>query len=83
MDQDYTEDLEEIEEETVEEKSFGREITETLVIGLVSGAASFIGFIVIGNVVAKVEKFRARRASKKEASEVGETEQSDTTNPEE
>lgn len=84
MDQDYTEDIEDAKEETVEEKSFGREIAESLAIGLVSGAASFIGFVVIGNVIAKVEAFRAHRAAKKEASEVVvETEESETTNTEE
>ena len=75
--------IEETEEETNTEKSFGQEVTEALVVGLVSGAASLAGFYALGWVYNKVQEIKARKAAKKAALEVVETEESDTTNPEE
>ena len=81
--EEYTEVIEETEEETDQEKSFGREIAEALAVGIVSGVGSLVGFYAFGWAMDKVEAFRARRATKKAASEVDETEESDTNNPEE
>ena len=81
--EENTEVIEEIEEETDTEKSFGQEIAEALAVGLVSGAASLAGFYAFGWVLNKVQEIKSRKAAKKAALEVVETEESDTTNPEE
>lgn len=81
--EENTEVIEEIEEETDTEKSFGQEIAEAIAVGLVSGAASLAGFYAFGWVLNKVQEIKARKAAKKDALEVVETEESDTTNPEE
>ena len=80
--EENTEVIEEIEEETDTEKSFGQEIAEAIAVGLVSGAASLAGFYAFGWVLNKVQEIKARKAAKKAAFEVVETEESDTT-PEE
>ena len=79
---EYTEVVE-TEEETDQEKSFGREIAEALAVGIVSGVGSLVGFYVFGWAANKVEALRARRAAKKAASDIVETEESETNNPEE
>ena len=81
--EENTEVIEEIEEETDTEKSFGQEIAEAIAVGLVSGAASLAGFYAFGWVLNKVQEIKARKAAKKAALEVVETEEADTTNPEE
>ena len=81
--EENTEVIEEIEEETDTEKSLGQEIAEALVVGLVSGAASLAGFYAFEWVLNKVQEIKVRKAAKKAASEVVETEESETTNPEE
>ena len=81
--EEYTEVIEETEEETDQEKSFGREIAEALAVAIVSGVGTLAGFYAFGLAANKVEAFRARRAAKKAASEVDETEESVTNNPEE
>lgn len=81
--EEYTEVIEETEEETNQEKSFGREIAEALVVGIISGAGSLAGFYVFGWVINKVQAFRDRKASEEVTPDVDETEESDTTNPEE
>ena len=79
---EYTEVVE-TEEETDQEKSFGREIAEALAVGIVSGVGTLAGFYVFGWAANKVEALRARRAAKKAASDVDEPEESETNNPEE
>ena len=79
---EYTEVVE-TEEETDQEKSFGREIAEALAVGIVSGVGTLAGFYVFGWATNKVEALRARRAAKKAASDVDETKESETKNPEE
>jgi len=81
--EENTEVIEEIEEETDTEKSLGQKIAEALVVGLVSGAAPLAGFYAFAWVLNKVQEIKARKAAKKAASEGIETEESDTTNPEE
>ena len=82
------ENTEVIEETTpeaivIEEKSLGQEIVEALVVGIVSGVGTLAGFYAFGWVLNKVQEIKARKAAKKAASEGIETEESDTTNPEE
>lgn len=83
MDENTT-DIEDTTEETVEEKSFGREIAEAFAIGIISGVGTLAGFAVFGWAAGKVEAFRDRRAAKKaESEEVTEPEDPELNEPEE
>lgn len=79
---EYTE-IEETEEETDQEKSFGREIAEALAVGIVSGVGTLAGFYAFGWAANKFEQIRARRAAKNVDSEVEETKEPTTDNTEE
>lgn len=80
MDEDTN--VEMTEEETDQEKSFGREIAEALAIGIVSGVGTLAGFAAFGWASAKVSEFRANRAAKKAASQVVETTETNPSNTE-
>lgn len=81
--EEYTEVIEETEEETDQEKSFGREIAEAAAIGIVSGVGTLAGFYVFGWVVDKVNAIRARSASRKVVFVEAEMPETDPINPEE
>lgn len=63
--EENTEVIEVTPDEIIEEKSFGQEIVEALVVGVVSGVGTLAGFYAFGYVANKWQAFQAKRAAKK------------------